>query len=50
MKPFWKMKKWFKIEDDFKWAMTIGLGGYGDCIGDPFEKILCMISLGDSRV
>jgi hypothetical protein len=20
MKPFWKMKKWFEIEDDFRWA------------------------------
>ncbi len=50
MKPFWKLKKWFKIEDDFKQAMMVVLRGYGDCIGDPFEKILCMISLGDSRM
>jgi hypothetical protein len=27
MKPFWKMKKWFEFEYDFKWAMMVGLGG-----------------------
>jgi hypothetical protein len=25
MKPFWKMKKWFEFENDFKWAMMVGL-------------------------
>jgi hypothetical protein len=27
MKPFWKMKKWFEFEGDFKWVMVVGLGG-----------------------
>ncbi len=26
MKPMWKMKRQFKIEDDFRWAMMLGLG------------------------
>jgi hypothetical protein len=27
MKPFWKMKKWFEFEDDFRWVMMVGFGG-----------------------
>jgi hypothetical protein len=27
MKPFWKMKKWFEFENDFRWIMMVGLGG-----------------------
>lgn len=26
MKPLWKMKRWFKIGNDFRWAMMVGLG------------------------
>jgi hypothetical protein len=26
MKPFWKMKKWFEFEDDFRWVMIVGFG------------------------
>jgi hypothetical protein len=23
----WKMKRWFEFEDDFRWAMMVGLKG-----------------------
>jgi len=27
MKPLWKMKSWFKMKNDFRWAIMVGLGG-----------------------
>lgn len=43
MKPLWKMKKWFKIKDDFRWVTMVGLGGYiRGYIGGPLSSISFM--------
>jgi hypothetical protein len=40
MKPFWKMKKWFEIKDDFRWAMMVGLRGLWRLHWGPIRKYL----------
>ncbi len=40
MKPFWKTKKLFEVEDDFRWAMMLRLRGFWRLHWVPVQKKL----------